>query len=549
MTLSTPAQLIFKHLMKIISETNGVSLLETLKLLLSSESLKKSDPKSYEIFAEFHQKIHQFHRGDIQIEELLDHPFSEALTHFFKNFPLHFNEDHIHLTGSLGASFLTPRIQQLLNGPQGKLYEDQIKKVYGKPISKNPTVEQIDEMIRVKKDQRFEDYLKLLFLPKLVLTSRQAHSDAAYHMASELFTKFNVGRLRLKFTLARSGNSEGEVIPGVEQVSTEDVVLGLYDGFNRFKKENPKFGFILSPSFRKEADYFDSKNFKSKKEHFLHQIKSLLELIDRHPELQEVLCEVDTVGNEAEFYRKNHFNEMKTGFRKLQYRGFQIRSHHGETWRTLKRGIQAVDNAMNIWRVRTMEHGLSLGINPNVYFHRLYQRVLDLNQLGKPVKPGSLDAAEIQELDWNDHIVIAEKIMKGERLSETEQTLFVKAKFHTAREVESYQHDVINRMISKQVSLVALPSSNKKLTGYVDDFKDHPFSWWEKKGLRLGVGTDNYITLDTNYLIEMLILLYTDPQNLKITKLLMVTTGEYRRPFLSHHLWQMRKKFDRKENV
>ena len=59
----------------------------------------------------------------------------------------------------------------------------------------------------------------------------------------------------------------------------------------------------------------------------------------------------------------------KSLFRKLQYRGFRIRSHHGEVWKTLRKGIQAVDNAMNIWRIDTLEHGLSLGINPNFYFH------------------------------------------------------------------------------------------------------------------------------------------------------------------------------------
>ena len=96
-------------------------------------------------------------------------------------------------------------------------------------------------------------------------------------------------------------------------------------------------------------------------------------------------------------------------------------------------------------------------------------------------------------------------------------------------------------MINKKVSLVALPSSNLKLTGQFPDYKDHPFSWWEKKGVKLGVGTDNYITLSTNYIQEMLILLFSDPENLKITKLLMIATKESRRPFISHLLWKMRK--------
>ena len=59
--------------------------------------------------------------------------------------------------------------------------------------------------------------------------------------------------------------------------------------------------------------------------------------------------------------------------------------------------------------------------------------------------------------------------------------------------------------------------------------------------MKLGVGTDNYITLGTNYLREMLILLLTDPDGLKITKLLLVCTGETNRPFLSHQLWKMNK--------
>jgi adenosine deaminase len=129
----------------------------------------------------------------------------------------------------------------------------------------------------------------------------------------------------------------------------------------------------------------------------------------------------------------------------------------------------------------------------------------------------------------------------GQPLTEEEHLLFVKAKFHTAREVEHYQHDVLNRMIQKGVSLISLPSSNNKLTGQFKDYKEHPFSWWEKKGVQLGVGTDNYITLNTNFIQEMMIVLFTDPDALKITKLLMVTTGETRRPYISHLLWKMRR--------
>jgi hypothetical protein len=197
---------------------------------------------------------------------------------------------------------------------------------------------------------------------------------------------------------------------------------------------------------------------------------------------------------------------------------------------------------MNIWHVDAIEHGLSLGINPNYYFHSMAQRVLRANRHRQGVKPGSIEHSEVMDLDWNGRENIREKLLTGEVLSGNESILFTKAKFHLAQELEHYQHDVINRMIDKRLTLVSLPSSNQKLTGALEDYKDHPFSWWEKKGLRLGVGTDNYITLSTNFIREMMILLYTDAAELKITKLLIVTTGESRRPFLSHLLWQVRKR-------
>jgi adenosine deaminase len=175
--------------------------------------------------------------------------------------------------------------------------------------------------------------------------------------------------------------------------------------------------------------------------------------------------------------------------------------------------------------------------------------VVTENWYERPVPSGSNDIKELEEMDWNGNDYIKDKLIKGIRLTEEEVTLFVKAKFHTAREVEHYQHDVLNRMINKNVGLIALPSSNSKLTKYFPDFKDHPFSWWEKKGVKLGVGTDNYITLNTNYIQELLILLFTDPENLKITKLLMVASGEKKRPYISHLLWKMRDQFRREHNL
>lgn len=530
-----------KYLIEIISETNGISLVDTMNLLINSD-VRDKDPQAYKLFIEFRNLIDLFMTNQETIQTLIAHPVAEAMGEFFKTFPLKYNEEHIHLTGSMTAEFIYPRLKKLLEGPHRKIYEEKIKEVYGNGVFPIQNVADVDRLIRLKENEGFLTYLKILYLPKLILVSREAHYEAAYHMAQELFTKYNVGQIRLKFSLSRSTSNSSEQIPGSDDVSSEDVVLGLYDGFKDFQKKNPTFNFILSPSFRKESAHFDAVNYKTRKEHFIAQVNEILALKEKFPQLESHLIDVDTVGDEREMYRKEHFFELQSGFRKLQYKGFKIRSHHGETFYTLKKGIQAVDNAMNIWHIDTLEHGISLGINPNFYFHRLFQEVLKKNAAGQAITKADHEYHELVELDWSTtKASVKEKLLKGEKLSDNEKIQFVKAKFHTAREVEHYQHDVLNRMIQKGVSLIALPSSNNKLTGKFEDYKDHPFSWWEKKGVSLGVGTDNYITLNTNFIHEMLILLLTDADNLKITKLLMVTTGESRRPYISHLLWKMRK--------
>lgn len=524
----------------IISETNGISLSDTLDLLLSSD-LKDRQAQAYASVDEFHHLLNQFQINEVTIGVLLKHPVSAALTEILGKFPLRYKEEHVHLTGALTAEFIFPRLMELLNGPHKATYETKIKEVYGEKAIPIKSVEDVDRLIRLQENEGFTQYLKILYLPKLIFISREAHEAAAYHMAQEQYHKYNVGSVRLKFSLSRASSSSSEQIPGIDDVTGEDVVLGLYAGFKKFQIEHPDFSFILSPSFRKEKTQFDAENYKTRQEHFMAQIDEICTMLDNYPFLVPHMTDVDTVGDERELYRKEHFNEMQMGFRKLQYRGFKIRSHHGETWFTLKKGIQAVDNAMNIWHIDTLEHGISLGINPNKYFQRLYQDIHGKNQKGQPISEKDPQFRELSELDWAGNRHILDKIIAGTKLTAEEDVLFVKAKFHTAREVEHYQHDVLNRMIQKGVTLVSLPSSNNKLTGKFEDYKDHPFSWWEKKGVQLGVGTDNYVTLNTHFLHEMLILLYTDSVNLKITKLLMVTTGETRRPYISHLLWKMRK--------
>lgn len=534
---------LLKQLTFVISETNGVSIQDTLELLEQGD-LRSQSPRAYDQIVDFQIQLRAYGQDQIKIYQLLKHPVAVALGDFFKLFPLKYNEEHIHLTGSLTAEFIYPRLKTLLEGPNGSIYEHKIREVYGSQSLPIKSVADVDRLIRLQDHQGFSDYLKILYLPKLILIDKEAHRESAFHLANELYYKYNVGKIRLKFSISRSSTSEAEQIPGADDVEPEDVVLGLYEGFKKFQDQHSDFQFILSPSFRKEAAFFDSSRYSSRKQHFEKIVNTIVLMLEKFPFLTPHMSDVDTVGSELELYRKGHFNEFKKGFRKLQYRGFKIRSHHGETFHTLRKGIQAVDNAMNIWHIDTLEHGLSLGINPNYYFHRIYQRVMEKNNLGVAIGIKDPDYQEVVDLDWapEDQAVL-KSLLNGKQITEKQRIHFLKAKFHTAREVEHYQHDVINRMIQKGVTLVSLPSSNNKLTGQIEEYKDHPFSWWEKKGMALGLGTDNYVTLNTDYIQEMLILLFTDPKDLKITKLLMVTTNENRRPFISHLLWRMHKQF------
>ena len=529
-----------RFLTHLISETSGLSIDDTLALAEQSPQLD-DDPQVAAHIHNFRVLLGRFRLHATPLESLLAHPVSVALEGFFRAFPLPFRDEHIHLTGSLAADFVFPRLQALLEGPDRRVYEQKIREVYGPESLPINSVADVERLVRLRDEDRFDQYLKILYLPKLILTTREAHRDAAYHMASRLHRTSNVGAIRLKFTLFRETTDPSEQIPGLAGLTPEDVLLGLYEGFRAFQSEVPSFQFVLSPSFRKEPGFYDATRYPSKRASFDDQVRQIVELIKKHPELRDVVTEVDTVGNERGFYRKAHFQEMRVGMRKLQAYGFRTRSHHGETWNTLRHGVQAVDNAMNIWHVDAIEHGLSLGINPNFYFHSMLQRILGGNRRGEAIRPSSREYAELMDMDTSGREEIREKLVSGVRLTEQEATLATKTKFHHAREVETYQHDVLNRMIDKRLTLISLPSSNKKLTGALADYADHPFSWWEKKGLRLGVGTDNDITLGTSFIREMLILLYTDPLELKITKLLIVTTGESRRGYLSHLLWQMRK--------
>ena len=262
----------------------------------------------------------------IGIDKLRNHQFNAVLEEFFRHFPLKYKDEHIHLLGSLTADFLWEKLQPLLNGPNKAIYEKKIKNVYGDAAWPITSAKDVDNLIRLKEDEGFSTYLRILFLASLTFISKQAHTDAAYHMATELYNKHNVGSVRLKFMLNRATSKSEDKIPGLDQVTSEDVLLGLYEGFKKFQNEHKDFKFTLSPSFRKEASYFNDGKFATKKEHFMHQIDEILALLDRYPQLADHLNEVDTVGDEREMYRKEHFFELQHGFRKLQYRGFTEKS-------------------------------------------------------------------------------------------------------------------------------------------------------------------------------------------------------------------------------
>lgn len=527
---------------RIVAETNGINMIDTLALLQSAYSFGLSE-EACSTIKEFDELLRDFLVDRRDMDDLLDHPFAQAFSAYFSRFPIAFREEHTHLTGALTPEFIFPRLREILDGPNGDAIHKQLLSVYGEKAQTIDSPADVAALIQVTKEDGFDEYLDMLFLAKVVLVDKQAHADAAYNMAKDLYAHHNVGSVRVKFTFSRANttSASSEDIPGSEEVTPEDSLLGLYEGFKKFQDENPVFEFILAPSFRKEANYYDSNAYASKKDHMLAQVNELLEIIERNPQLRDVVTETDTLGSERNFFRKRHFMDMKHALRKLQYHGFQIRSHHGETWATLRQGIQAVDNAMNIWHVDAIEHGVSMGVNPNYYFQHLYQRILELNEEGTQLPEGTAEYAELQDMDWNGHEDVRDKLLMGTPLTKQEQIVFTKVKFHTAREVEHYQHDILNRIIDKGISLVALPSSNYKLTSRFVDYKDHPFSWWEKKGMKLGIGTDNYVTLNTNFITEMLILLFTDARDLKITKLLMVATGENRRPFMSSLLWEVYK--------
>ena len=72
---------------EIISETNGITLNDTLELMINAEAIRKDSYLSRQIH-EFRGLISAFHTDQIGIETLLGHSVSYAVVEFFRRFPL-----------------------------------------------------------------------------------------------------------------------------------------------------------------------------------------------------------------------------------------------------------------------------------------------------------------------------------------------------------------------------------------------------------------------------------------------------------------------------
>ena len=121
-----PVKDLTKCITEVISETNGITIMDTLELACNSE-FALGNPAVRKSVQEFLKLLGGFQQDEVDIQTLLTHPVSEALKNFFKSFPLPYKEEHIHLTGSLTAEFVYPRLKVLLQGPHSELYWKKIQ--------------------------------------------------------------------------------------------------------------------------------------------------------------------------------------------------------------------------------------------------------------------------------------------------------------------------------------------------------------------------------------------------------------------------------------
>src|SRR5437016_6660291 len=144
-----------RFLTQLISETSGLALEDTLALAEAAPQLE-GDPELAAHIREFHALLGRF-RLNAPIEPLLDHPVSLALGEFFRRFPLPFRDEHTHLSGSLDADFVYPRLAPLLEDPT---VAAKIQQIYG-PDTVIRNARDIAPLIRIGENDRFDRYLKI----------------------------------------------------------------------------------------------------------------------------------------------------------------------------------------------------------------------------------------------------------------------------------------------------------------------------------------------------------------------------------------------------
>jgi len=146
-------------LVKIISETNGVTLQDTLELLLQEPGIQEK--ASFRYIQEFRKLVSGFQNDEVDVSTLLNHPMGKAFFEFFRQFPLNYHEEHIHLTGSLNSNFIWPHLEKMIKGSNGKQILSKIQSVYGRDELVLESPENVDELIRLKEGEHFQTYLSL----------------------------------------------------------------------------------------------------------------------------------------------------------------------------------------------------------------------------------------------------------------------------------------------------------------------------------------------------------------------------------------------------
>ena len=76
---------LFHHLVRIISETNGITLEETLELTQTSAHVSTECKAE---FKDFLSKLYLYEQNRLHISDLLGHHVGKALREYFKKFPL-----------------------------------------------------------------------------------------------------------------------------------------------------------------------------------------------------------------------------------------------------------------------------------------------------------------------------------------------------------------------------------------------------------------------------------------------------------------------------